>query len=177
MSLSFPHRSIFLPQSSFTFLPPPGSVCRALPHPPPPLRLFWFSFFFILRWAGWVDGWVVVGGSLSLSGWGSCQRDEHEPLFGSLLISLFLLLGDFHRGNPIRIRRGPAGEGALPGGVGCVCACVCASVCLCEFMAQGSCRMIDQIEAGLRFSLNRQEVQFKEVSVGIFALAQTTHLP
>lgn len=90
-----------------------------------PLLLLRFSVCF-LRWWG--------GEASSLAGDAACEESSNRSL-GPCWFHYFLLLGDFHRGNPIRIRRGPAGEGALPGGVGCVC--------VCEFMAWGSRRMID----------------------------------
>lgn len=89
-------------------LPPPG-VCLWISSTPSPLVCF-------LR--------LLEGGEGVPSGWVCCLREEQQPYFGSLLISLFSLLGDFHHGNPIRIRRSPAGEGTLPGGV-CLSVCVC----------------------------------------------------
>lgn len=93
---------------SYTFLPP-DSVCES-----PFLLLFlWFSVCF-LRWGG--GGLPVWLGMLAVR--------EAVAFFGFLLISLFSLLGDFHHGNPIRLRQAQQ-ERARCLGVSCVCVWVC----------------------------------------------------
>lgn len=93
------------------------------------LSLLVLSVVFCLFSEAWEGG-----RGCSLAGDAACLRSSNL-LLASLLISLVSLLRDFHRGNPIRIRQGPAGEGALPGVVRCVCGG--------EFMVRTSYRIKD----------------------------------